>query len=157
VWNREAAGTWHPRAVGRGCPRGPPRVHTGPVTHQPDSAGPDDEAGRLRADDTDPTVLHIEGEVDVAVVEAFADASGVRRDEVGRALGAAGVATVDMARATFIDSSMIAVLAGIASSRLPERVRVLGATGTPLLALEATGIDALFTMESASEAERAPR
>lgn len=122
------------------------RPHTDPVTTDPTSAGGLPPAGTLRVDPADPAVLHVEGEVDIDVVHTFAQRLGVDEIGAGRALAAAGVQEVDLSRATFIDSSAIALLVSIAPHRRPERLRVRGANGAPLMTLQVTGLDSILEL-----------
>jgi len=97
-------------------------------------------------DPDDPTVLHLEGEVDIAVVHAYAGTLGLDEIRVGRALAAAGIEEVDLSRATFLDSAAIALLVSIAPHRRPARLRVRGAHGAPLLTLRLTGLDTILDL-----------
>ncbi len=100
----------------------------------------------MHVDPSDPTRLLLHGEVDVAVVGAFADTAGLPLGDLGRSLGEGGVTEVDLSAATFIDSSAIALLVAIAPALRPGRLRVRGAQGSPLMAIRATGLDALFDL-----------
>lgn len=122
--------------------------HTGSVIEEPTPT--DASGGRLRTDPEDSTVLRVEGEVDIDVVYTFADELGIEGpQDLGKVLAAGGVRAVDLSDATFIDSSAIALLVSITSHLRPERLSVRGATGGPLMALQATGLDQLFEMEPA--------
>jgi len=109
-------------------------------------AGAQPSGGRLHVDPAAPEVLRAEGEIDIDVVHTFAETLGVDEVAVGRTLAAAGVEEVDLSGATFIDSSAIALLVSIAPHRRPERLRVRGATGAPLMTLQVTGLDAVLDL-----------
>lgn len=107
---------------------------------------PDDPGGRLLVDAADPTVLVAVGEIDVFVVEELAESRGVGRSEVGRVLASAGVRTVDVAQAVYIDSGFIGLIGSLAATSAPERVAVRGAAGQARDVLTLTGVDALVDL-----------
>ena len=111
---------------------------------RPDGAA--DQPDGLRIDPDRPHVLRVDGEADVASVLDLADELGVARGELGPTLVAAGVREVDLSRATFIDSSVIAVLVTIAAGHAGP-VPLRGATGSPLMTLEASGVVAMFDVD----------
>jgi hypothetical protein len=100
----------------------------------------------LRLDPDEPRVLHVEGDVDVLDVLRLAEARGSDRLALGRELAAAGVREAELTRATFVDSSVIALLLAV-SSHLPHgRLRLRGASGSPLMALEASRVQPMFDL-----------
>lgn len=105
--------------------------------------GADAPQDGLHVDPDQPHVLRVDGDVDVASVLDLADELGVARGELGPTLVAAGVREIDLTRATFIDSSVIAVLVTVASHQ-SSRVPLRGASGSPLMALEASGVVSMF-------------
>ncbi len=119
-----------------------------PVSLAPRPEGAPRQRDALRLDVDDPHVLHVAGEVDVAVVLDFAEAYGVAKDDVGQALAAAGVDVIDLSEATFIDSSVVAVVVTIAMRQRGTRVRVRGATGSPLMTLQVSGLDSIVDLEA---------
>lgn len=116
------------------------------MTTLPTPAGARRPAGRLHVDPARPAVLRAEGEIDIDVVHTLAGELGVDEVGAGRALAAAGVEEVDLSAATFIDSSALALLVSIAPHRRPDRLRVRGATGAPLMTLQVTGLDAVLDL-----------
>ncbi|MET0434641.1 MAG: STAS domain-containing protein [Cellulomonas sp.] len=116
------------------------------MTSLPTPAGAQPPGGRLRVDPDRPAVLRAEGEIDIDVVHTLAEELGVDEVAAGRVLATSGVQEVDLTRATFIDSSAIALLVSIAPHRRPERLRVRGATGAPLMTLQVTGLDSLLDL-----------
>lgn len=127
------------------------RPHTDPVSTLPTPAGAQPPGGRLHVDPAAPAVLRAEGEIDIDVVHRFAEQLGVDEIAAGRTLAAAGVEEVDLSGATFIDSSAIALLVSIAPHRRPERLRVRGATGAPLMTLQITGLDSVLELVPAGD------
>lgn len=122
--------------------------HTDRVT-TPAPCGDDVRApDRIRVGEADPQVLHIEGEADLAAVEDLADLLEVERTEVGRLLAARGIEEVDLRRATFIDSTTIALLVAIGLHRRPAPLRIKGASGSPLDTLRLTGVDAVLDLQT---------
>ncbi|MDC7121120.1 hypothetical protein OMK64_06175 [Cellulomonas fimi] len=119
------------------------------MTSQSRPDGADAPTDALRVDPEHPDVLVVDGDVDVASVLDLADELGVTRGELGPALVAAGVRAIDLSRATFIDSSVIAVLVTVASHQ-SSRVPLVGASGSPLMALEASGVLAMFDRDDAA-------
>ncbi|GIG34726.1 hypothetical protein [Cellulomonas pakistanensis] len=65
-------------------------------------------------------VLRVHGEVDVVVAQELALELGVADWELGRTLARPGVREVDLTRATFVDSAMVAVLVAIAPHLPPD-------------------------------------
>jgi anti-anti-sigma factor len=116
------------------------------VTTLPPPAGDQPPGGRLHVDPDSPAVLRAEGEIDIDVVHRLAESLGVDEVAAGRTLAAAGVEEVDLSGATFIDSSAIALLVSIAPHRRPERLRVRGAAGAPLMTLQVTGLDSVLDL-----------
>ncbi|MCG7287505.1 STAS domain-containing protein [Cellulomonas sp. ACRRI] len=116
------------------------------MTTLPTPAGARRPGGRLHVDPDRPAVLRAEGEIDVDAVHTLAAGLGVDEVGAGRALAAAGVEEVDLSGATFIDSSALALLVSIAPHRRPDRLRVRGATGAPLMTLRVTGLDAVLDL-----------
>lgn len=114
----------------------------------------DGGVGTARADDdaveesfgsvalSDATTLVVSGEVDISVTQLV-------QDEVERW---GGVERVDLSGATFLDSSGMRLLVQVARRVAPRRVRVVGASGQPLAALEMFGADQLVDLEPASSA-----
>lgn len=103
--------------------------------------------GRLLIDPVDPGTLRVTGEVDVAVVEEFAHQFDVGRSGLARVLRESGVRAVDLSLATYVDSAVIGLLAGLASQLGGQRLRTTGATGIPLTALEITGVLPLLELQ----------
>ncbi|WP_431836518.1 STAS domain-containing protein [Cellulomonas sp. Y8] len=96
--------------------------------------------GRIWTDPTAPAVLRVAGEADVAMIDRFREVVGVESMDLGRTLVAAGVREVDLSGATFIDSSVV----GMVPALRPERLRVRGASGSPLTVLTLTGMDSVL-------------
>lgn len=117
------------------------------MTAQPPSAEDPSIPDRIRLDETNPRILHVEGEANLAAVEDLADELGVDRTEIGKLFGARGVDEVDMSDATFIDSTTIALIVAIAQHRRPGQLRVTGASGSPLDTLRLTGMDAVLDLQ----------
>ncbi|WP_454048727.1 STAS domain-containing protein [Cellulomonas sp. Marseille-Q8402] len=116
------------------------------MTPAPDTSRPGPSAGRAWIDPASPRVLRLAGEVDVETVEQLCEALGVAQIGLGRALAAAGVREIDLSEATFIDSAVVALVVGIVPPLRPERLRVRGASGSPLATLQLTGVDALLEL-----------
>jgi ABC-type transporter Mla MlaB component len=116
------------------------------VTPSHDPARTDTSLGRAWIDPAEPAVLHLAGEADVATVADFCDQLGVAQLALGRALAAAGVREIDLSGASFIDSAVVALVVGIVPPLRPERLRVRGASGSPLATLELTGVAGLLDL-----------
>lgn len=114
------------------------------MTPSPDAPQPD--PGRLWIDPASPEVLRLSGEADVETVADFCEELGVAQIALGRALAAAGVREIDLTAATFIDSAVVALVVGIVPPLRPGRLRVRGASGSPLATLQLTGVDALLDL-----------
>ncbi|MGQ7296639.1 STAS domain-containing protein [Quadrisphaera sp. KR29] len=117
------------------------------------TAPTDDDAveevfGSVELADGDPTTLVLSGEVDLSVTQ------GVRPE----AERWEAVERVDLSGTTFLDSSGMRLLVQVARRVAPRRVRVVGAGGQPLAALEMFGADQVVDLEpapsAASEQER---
>lgn len=87
-----------------------------------------------------PAVVFLRGELDIGVCPQLREI--LRR--VGGPEGAAAGLVVDMADATFADSSVLGVLVE-AHARLGGRLRVRGASGVVARAFAAGGMDHLVT------------
>jgi ABC-type transporter Mla MlaB component len=85
--------------------------------------------GTVGLADADPTTLVVTGEVDISVTQ----------DVLTELPRWVGVEEVDLAGATFLDSSGMRLLVQVARLVAPRRVRVVGASGQPLHALEVFG------------------
>jgi ABC-type transporter Mla MlaB component len=112
----------------------------------PGTAPTDPTIGRAWIDPAQPAVLHLAGEADVETVADFCDRLGVAQIALGRALAAAGVREIDLSGATFIDSAVVALVVGIVPPLRPERLRVRGASGSPLATLQLTGVAGLLEL-----------
>ncbi|WP_282944441.1 STAS domain-containing protein [Cellulomonas endometrii] len=86
------------------------------------------------------SVLTVAGEADVGTVTDLRKTFGVSREELGGVLAGLKVREVDMSRATFIDSSVVAVLVGLAGAIHPDKLKVVGANGSPLSTLNILGV-----------------
>lgn len=100
----------------------------------------------FRIDPGNSRVLHVEGDVDVVAVLRLAEARGSDRLGLGRDLAAAGVREAELTRATFIDSSVIALLLALSSHQPSGRLRLRGVGGSPLMALEASRVQTMFDL-----------
>jgi ABC-type transporter Mla MlaB component len=116
------------------------------VTRSQDHPRADAAAGRAWIDPAQPAVLHLAGEADVATVAGFCEQLGVTQLALGRALAAAGVREIDLSRASFIDSAVVALIVGIVPPLRPERLRVRGASGSPLATLQLTGVAGMLDL-----------
>jgi len=105
----------------------------------PPGAGPD----ALQVDPVDPTTLRLSGDVDLAAVARLCGPGTTPvqscAEAAGRALGAAGVRTVDARAVTFADSSLVHLVTGLAEAARPERVALRACTAPVRLVLEAAG------------------
>jgi ABC-type transporter Mla MlaB component len=116
------------------------------MTSVPTSGGAPAQQRGLRIDPDQPRVLHVEGDVDVHAVLRLAEARGSDRLTLGRDLAAAGVREAELTRATFIDSSVIALLLAVSSHQPHGRLSLRGASGSPLMALEASRVQPMFDL-----------
>lgn len=125
--------------------------HTGGVPHDTSAAVTSaTEPGSVWVDGTDPTLLWMAGEVDVAVVERLRERVGAdspRGSELATHLRA--VRTVDMRAVTFADSSAVGLLAGLVVGLEPtgEQLVVRGIGPVVETVLEVTGLLPRLTRE----------
>ncbi|GIG35731.1 STAS domain-containing protein [Cellulomonas pakistanensis] len=114
-----------------------------PNTVAADPTLPLPERGHVWLDESDPALLLMSGEVDVAVVEELRDRLGVESAR-GTDLAAAlpQVRAVDMSAVTFADSSAVGLLAGLVMALQPagERLAVRGIGPAVETLLEVTGL-----------------
>lgn len=89
----------------------------------------DEPFGAVALADADPTTLVVTGEVDISVTQ----------DVLTELPRWADVEQVDLSGTTFLDSSGMRLLVQVARLVSPRRVRVVGASGQPLHALEVFG------------------
>ncbi|MBT0993645.1 STAS domain-containing protein [Cellulomonas sp. DKR-3] len=116
-------------------------------TGSPPSDPLDAEApGTIAVDEREPHVLRITGAADALTVEQTCAREGLDPIALGRALAAAGVTEIDLSEATFIDSSVLALVVSLMPALRPAHLRVRGATGSVLTVLTVTGLDALVEL-----------
>lgn len=94
----------------------------------------------------DPTRLVVTGEVDIAVTQ----------DVLHELPRWTDVEQVDLADATFLDSSGMRLLVQVARLVAPRRVQVVGASGQPLHALEVFGAGHVVDLVPAPTASERP-
>ena len=88
-----------------------------------------------------------DGELDVATAPALRDA--LRR----AAATGCSLVVVDLSGVTFVDSTVLGVLVEVHRALAPERgLRLVGATGLPLRALQLTGLDTVLDLRPPDEA-----
>jgi anti-anti-sigma regulatory factor len=86
------------------------------------------------------SVLTVTGEADVDTVADLRRSFGVSREALGGVLAELHVREVDLSGATFIDSSVVGVIAGLAGAIHPEDLKVSGASGSTLSTLTVLGV-----------------
>ncbi|TNM61113.1 STAS domain-containing protein [Streptomyces sp. NP160] len=102
--------------------------------------------GTIDLDAADPTTLVVSGEVDISVTQ-----------DVLHDLPQWGdVEQVDLTDTTFLDSSGMRLLVQVARLVAPRRVRVVGASGQPLHALEIFGADHVVDLVPGAPARERP-
>jgi ABC-type transporter Mla MlaB component len=116
------------------------------VTPSQDAAPADPSQGRAWIDPAQPAVLHLAGEVDVGTVAGLCSELGVEQIALGRTLAAAGIREIDLSRATFIDSAVVALVVGLVPGLRPGRLRVRGASGAALATLQVAGVDGMLEL-----------
>lgn len=107
--------------------------------------------GRAWIDPAQPDVLRLAGDADVVTVAELAGRLGVAEESLGGALATAGVREVDMSEATFMDSSVLALVVALAPRLRPDRLRVRGAHGSPLSVLRLTGVDSVLDLRDTGD------
>lgn len=115
---------------------------SGPVSNPDDPLN--ETSGLVRVDPSDPSVLLMTGEVDLAVAQRFRDKLGAGAEPQDVAAALPEVRTVDMRQVTFADSSALGLLGALILARQADPAAgplvVLGTQPAVQAVLEISGM-----------------
>jgi anti-anti-sigma factor len=103
-------------------------------------------AGRIWVDEASPDVLRMSGEVDLPIVEALEVQLGTEHRHAGAPLAEQGVRSIEMGGVTFIDSSTLGLIVGLAIALQPERLRLAAVPAGAEQVLTVTGVNQLVDL-----------